>query len=156
MGLMYSHSRQPRPSVWLGWGKVCRGMRGQDGTELVRVCTAVYFDGWRFHRDQDGLVRRAEQGFRFIPDGADVVPGEFVVHQHPVVVRHGGIRAEQATVPKQRVRLVGRGLGGFSDDLDAYGAAGILHMKLVLKKGAGKVPHFRNAGKLRSAFVPVV
>ena len=29
-------------------------------------------------------------------------------------------------------------------------------MKLVLKKGAGKVPHFRNAGKLRSAFVPVV
>ena len=110
-----------------GVRKVPGGVGGENGAELAGVCPAVDFDGRGLHRNQDSLVRRAEKGFRFIPDGAHGSSGKFVVYQNPVVIRHGGVRAEQAVAPQQGFRLIRRGLHGFSDDLDACGAGGIRH-----------------------------
>ena len=67
-----------------GVRKVPGGVGGENGAELAGVCPAVDFDGRGLHRNQYSLVRRAEKGFRFIPDGAHGSSGKFVVYQNPV------------------------------------------------------------------------
>ena len=139
-----------------GVRKVPGGVGGENGAELAGVCPAVDFDGGGLHRNQDSLVRRTEKGFRFIPDGAHGNSGKFVVYQNPVIIRHGGVRAEQAVAPQQGFRLIRRGLHGFSDDLDACGAGGIRHGSTGVEEGGAVWPPYSGllSGTIAKALLP--